>query len=158
RWCIQYASATGERGEPLRLRKLDLYGELSTRFGDQPWMVDVLRELSNETKSGVFSIEDVEQVCMHVESQSKSADVRAAAGYYAGLALVASKDAHEVARGEALLEKVAAELPSTDGGARARQRLFQLRNLQIGKTAPDFVATDVDGVDFKLSDYRGKVV
>ena len=30
--------------------------------------------------------------------------------------------------------------------------------LQVGKVAPDIVAKDLDGVEFKLSDYRGKVV
>jgi hypothetical protein len=36
--------------------------------------------------------------------------------------------------------------------------LFELRNLRIGKTAPDIEGEDLDGVKFKLSDYRGKVV
>jgi hypothetical protein len=43
-------------------------------------------------------------------------------------------------------------------GAGAERNLFQLRNLQIGMVAPDIVAADLDGVEFKLSDYRGKVV
>jgi hypothetical protein len=32
------------------------------------------------------------------------------------------------------------------------------RNLLVGKVAPDIVGEDIDGVKFKLSDYRGKVV
>ncbi len=32
------------------------------------------------------------------------------------------------------------------------------RNLQVGKIAPDIEGPDIDGVNFKLSDYRGKVV
>jgi len=36
--------------------------------------------------------------------------------------------------------------------------LFELRNLGIGKTAPEIEGEDVDGKKFKLSDYRGKVV
>ncbi len=36
--------------------------------------------------------------------------------------------------------------------------LFELRNLAVGKTAPDVVGNDLDGKPFKLSDYRGKVV
>lgn len=32
------------------------------------------------------------------------------------------------------------------------------RNLQVGKIAPDIEGPDIDGVTFKLSDYRGKVV
>jgi len=43
-------------------------------------------------------------------------------------------------------------------GAGAEWNLFQLRNLQIGMIAPDIEAADLDGVTFKLSDYRGKVV
>ena len=36
--------------------------------------------------------------------------------------------------------------------------VFKLQNLQVGMVAPDIVATDLDGVEFKLSDYRDKVV
>jgi WD40 repeat protein/thiol-disulfide isomerase/thioredoxin len=36
--------------------------------------------------------------------------------------------------------------------------LFTLRNLAVGKTAPDIDGTDLDGRKFRLSDYRGKVV
>ena len=31
-------------------------------------------------------------------------------------------------------------------------------NLAIGNVAPDFTTKDAEGVEFKLSDYRGKVV
>ncbi|MHC5065275.1 MAG: peroxiredoxin family protein [Planctomycetota bacterium] len=40
----------------------------------------------------------------------------------------------------------------------ARRHAFKLENLQVGMVAPDIVAKDLDGVEFKLSDYRGKVV
>ncbi len=40
----------------------------------------------------------------------------------------------------------------------AERDLYELRNLQIGMTAPDIEGEDVDGVQFKLSDYRGEVV
>jgi hypothetical protein len=36
--------------------------------------------------------------------------------------------------------------------------LFAFQNLRIGKVAPDIAGEDIDGVTFKLSDYRGKVV
>lgn len=35
---------------------------------------------------------------------------------------------------------------------------FVVRSLMVGKTAPDIAGTDLDGVPFKLSDYRGRVV
>jgi hypothetical protein len=36
--------------------------------------------------------------------------------------------------------------------------LFQIRNLGTGMVAPDIEGEDIEGVPFKLSDYRGKVV
>jgi peroxiredoxin len=36
--------------------------------------------------------------------------------------------------------------------------LYELRNLRMGKTAPDIEGEDLGGAKFKLSDYRGKVV
>jgi len=41
---------------------------------------------------------------------------------------------------------------------RAQSELFEIRNLSVGKEAPDIEGTDQNGVRFKLSDYRGKVV
>jgi hypothetical protein len=43
-------------------------------------------------------------------------------------------------------------------GARAKSNLFELRNLSIGKTAPEIAGEDIDGNPMKLTDYRGKVV
>ena len=40
----------------------------------------------------------------------------------------------------------------------AKKELFVVQNLSIGKTAPNIVGTDLDGVEFQLTDYRGKVV
>ena len=42
--------------------------------------------------------------------------------------------------------------------SRAQGALFEQNNLRLGMTAPDIEAEDIDGVTFKLSDYRGKVV
>jgi hypothetical protein len=41
---------------------------------------------------------------------------------------------------------------------KAEPELFGLRHLSVGKVAPDIEGVDQDGVNFKLSDYRGKVV
>ena len=43
-------------------------------------------------------------------------------------------------------------------GGMARGYIFELENLNVGMVAPDIVERDLDGVEFKLSDYRGKVV
>ena len=43
-------------------------------------------------------------------------------------------------------------------GDAAKSAIFELENLAIGMTAPEINGEDIDGVGFKLSDYRGKVV
>lgn len=43
-------------------------------------------------------------------------------------------------------------------GEQVKPVLYELRNLSIGKVAPDIEGEDLDGTKFKLSDYRGKVV
>lgn len=40
----------------------------------------------------------------------------------------------------------------------AESELFVIRNLSIGKVAPDIEGVDSDGKPFKLSDYKGKIV
>ena len=74
-------------------------------------------------------------------------------------------------RAEAALERTFKEFPSEPAGddrlnraARAklaedaRAELDEIRNLAVGKPAPEINGTDLDGVPLKLSDYRGKVV
>ena len=39
-----------------------------------------------------------------------------------------------------------------------KTELFEIRNLSVGKTAPEIASEDQDGKSFKLSDYRGKIV
>lgn len=43
-------------------------------------------------------------------------------------------------------------------GAQIEADLYELENLTDGKTAPEITGEDLDGAEFSLSDYRGKVV
>ena len=43
-------------------------------------------------------------------------------------------------------------------GEKAGSELFELTQLQVGMTVPEIEGEDLDGIPFKLSDYRGKVV
>jgi hypothetical protein len=43
-------------------------------------------------------------------------------------------------------------------GKKAENMLYEVRFLTVGKTAPEVTGQDQDGKEFKLSDYRGKVV
>jgi hypothetical protein len=65
---------------------------------------------------------------------------------------------------ETLLEQAATtyadvKMPYGDSvGEQAKAELFEIRHLVVGKEASDIEGRDQDGKQFKLSDYRGKVV
>jgi hypothetical protein len=64
---------------------------------------------------------------------------------------------------EQLLERILKEYselehPRGTLAKAAKSELFELRHLAIGKVAPEIEGQDIDGVWFKLSEYRGKVV
>lgn len=93
-------------------------------------------------------------------AQAKSEKVRQGASYY--LATKLMRNEATKADGLALLKK----LESTPGIEKSNPRLLAqvkgqitvIEKLSIGCTAPDIVGTDHDDKEFKLSDYRGKVV
>ena len=75
----------------------------------------------------------------------------------------------EVAEAIDLLERVVEEFPNVlfvvpDGppggklGDLAAPPFYEFKYLSVGKIAPDIEGEDIDGVKFRLSDYRGKVV
>jgi hypothetical protein len=53
-----------------------------------------------------------------------------------------------------------ADVETQDGkmGEFAEKKLFRMRNLSVGKVAPEIEGEDMHGEKFKLSDYRGRVV
>jgi peroxiredoxin len=67
---------------------------------------------------------------------------------------------------EALLERVVNEFGNVQNAPRdsrtlgvvALGELNEMRHLNVGQTAPEIEGTDIEGKDFKLSDFRGKVV
>ena len=61
------------------------------------------------------------------------------------------------------LNTIIDELPKVKKGRStyaelAKRELFDLIHLQVGKEAPDIIGKDLDGIEFQLSHYRGKVV
>jgi hypothetical protein len=72
--------------------------------------------------------------------------------------------ARAIAQAESLFEQAVekyGDVKFPDGttvGEKAKAELFESRHLRVGKQAPEIEGEDQDGVRFKLSDYRGKVV
>ncbi len=106
--------------------------------------------------------ESVQDWLRKVVDKSTNATVKGSASYALAKSMLRSnsKNTDQV---EQLLESVVQDYGDLKVGRRTLRQmaegdLFELRNLQIGMTAPDITGEDVDGEAFKLSDYRGKVV
>jgi hypothetical protein len=70
---------------------------------------------------------------------------------------MADFDEANVERAVAIYKFVLADEAATKYHSRIQGELNVLVNLRVGKVAPDFVGTDVDGNEIKLSNSRGKV-
>ncbi len=68
----------------------------------------------------------------------------------------ATKDDREFAM--SAFKRVIELAPDSTLAKTANGYIFEMENLQIGNIAPDIQGPDLDGVSFRLSDYRGKVV
>ena len=131
----------------------------SKEIGDLPNQLSML--------SRKLGVEKSEALLRQLIEKTDAPPVKGAA-MYSLAALIDEQDppagserAQEVRK---LMESVAkdyAEVKDGRGrpiGKRAEGWLFEKDHLQVGNTAPEVEATDLSGVAFKLSDYRGKVV
>lgn len=113
----------------------------------------------------MYSREDGTEAQLRGLTKSSEASVRGVATYALGSYLMKKDDQSPEAK--ELLQSVVDDYADVSFDMRgndfkiapkAEGALFALNNLQIGMMAPDIEGADLDGVDFKLSDYRGKVV
>ena len=124
---------------------------------------EALAELPPYMRRGSDPAQMVESLRAMV-AESPHPKVRASALYALGSTMLESKSADERTEGRRCLEKVVADYgdlqygSSSTYGAVAGGQLFELDHLQLGMNAPDFQTVDENGVAWKLSDYKGKVV
>lgn len=115
-------------------------------------IVDALDHLPNAMR---ISRRDVEGLLDEVAENHEDVDVRSRA------LLVRGRMRLELGRekqGIADLKKVVTTSKDEDLLEEANEALYEVERLAVGAVAPEIEGVDVDGVAFKLSDYRGKVV
>lgn len=95
-----------------------------------------------------------------VVAQSPHAEARAWAMYWRAMTMQRGKDVADDRKAEAqrLLDGAEVLAAGTPLAERIAAPRFEKERLQIGMVAPDIEGEDLDGVAFRLSDYRGKVV
>ncbi len=124
------------------------------------WVANVCSDL--ETLMRYLGAEPVESLARRLIASSRFDRVASWAMYHLALGLAKEAeikgDVRMRARAIALLEGIRDHSPNTPDGENAKGALFALTGLRVGHRAPDFVSEDVEGVELRLSDYRGKVV
>ncbi len=132
-----------------------LYEALVAKHVNADWFAGVVEQVSRDkrTLGDEMTLRLYETVIKTTESDEN----RAAALYEAGVWLKRSDDEKLQERGAAYHARVDAEFGETPWGAKVREKLAA-EKVQVGKMAPDFTGKTIDGFEFNLSDYKGKVV
>ncbi|MCR9246554.1 MAG: hypothetical protein NXI31_16090 [bacterium] len=120
-----------------------------------PTIGDALGRLGAAMQLGLR--EPIMELFTEVIDTNPSAAVKGTAMLERGKLLLAGESEADKKKGLQELEAVA-KMADKKLAAAAEKALFPITRLQVGCEAPDIVGKDVDGVAFKLSDYRGKAV
>jgi len=103
---------------------------------------------------------DADEAIQEALQHSPHAAVKGAAEFVLAMRVLNDRQAGEDAKAAAVQGLRKALKMAPDGGfaPRAEGVVFEQDHLQIGKQAPDIKGRDLEGVDFALSDYKGKVI
>ncbi|MCP3916521.1 MAG: redoxin domain-containing protein [bacterium] len=140
----------------IRAAKAELFDRLVDQFAEAEWSEDIALQLDRQKRwfeaGGIAArLEALSQKSTRTETVATSLEKLASR-------LRGRKATPEdLAKSEALRDRVLAEMGETKAADRVRDERRK-EKYKVGNTPPDFTTTDTDGVEFKLSDYRGKVV
>jgi len=145
KWLLPRDRSEGARAQTLHT--------LLATWANSPKMADIVPMLdgSDELDRKVLDhlmespVREVKGVAAFLVAKAMADDPAQAEEAEVRLELIANEYADLAYRGRKL-------------GDMAKGQLTEMRMLGIGKVAPDITGPDLDGVAFKLSDYRGKVI
>jgi hypothetical protein len=123
---------------------------------------DQLGQITYTLIYGAYSMGDdtVRDAMTRIIDASPHDDVKSAMYFARGTLVNRDRDNTAEQREGAVADlKLSMEIgPKSQYRGRAESTIYELQNLQVGMAAPEIEGDDLDGVAFKLSDYRGKVV
>jgi peroxiredoxin len=131
-------------------------GQLLLDYIDHPGLQDVVLALARSGSPLHYSF------LQQLEQAAPDRTVQALACYAQGVCLMNAEEPEPEA-GIAEWERLVVDYPDVEFMGQqlsmlVEQQLYEHRYFGIGRVAPDIVGRDADGVEFKLSDYRGQVV
>ena len=155
-WIGLNAEDLGGSKEETAAKKRGAFQALVGAAADDPELMEAfLRKVDRQAKWLEYD-ELVELLVPVFEESSADAQREAAALKIARMHERAGTE-EDMAQAEAWYQKVIDTFPDSKSAGVAKDQLIGM-NVAVGRIAPDFETTDVDGTAFKLSDYRGKVV
>lgn len=100
------------------------------------------------------------EVGLQLEKESPSSKVRAYATFSRVGATInkAPVDSDEFRKAKSEILKVLERVEIDDLASSVKTRIKMRENFSLGMSPPDIVGVDLDGVEFSLSDYKGKVL
>lgn len=126
---------------------------LVEHFSESPELIAVLGQIASQLP-----------LLEQLQKKTKNPDIKGIASFLLARQLANRNNPADEDRTVALLKEVISKhaevIDATRKplGPQAERLLFVTQHLSIGKVAPDINGVDLDGVSFKLSDYRGRVV
>jgi hypothetical protein len=135
---------------------LKLLDDVAANFADEPWIGELAKNL---TALYIMLPEaDVDRVVDALAEKTHSKEVAAEALYRSAAYDKTSKRPGAVERADDLAKRLERDYADTQFAKKLHGDAPRATGLSVGNLAPDFTTKDADGVEFKLSDYRGKVV
>lgn len=128
-----------------------IYGALADRHVNEDWFEGALQGFARD--GGTLGLETSTGLIDTMLEKAKADATKAAVLFYGANAI--QKDAPDKAEG--MMDRVLKEYGSTRFGMMARASMAKPEDSEVGKIAPGFMAKSLDGFEFGLEDYRGKV-
>jgi hypothetical protein len=156
-WLAQNAQHKYEGKKEALAKKLELYGQLIEKHGSSAWSDAIVPAITREKK--YFGMAEMDKLLTQLKTSSKNPEAQAAALDALSTVLTGtSAGESERKRAAEYKDELVKNFQDTKIVSRINAKDFREKSLAIGKPVPDFSAKDIEGADFKLSDYKGKVV
>jgi hypothetical protein len=156
-WLAQNAQHKYESKKEATAKKLELYGQVIEKFGSTDWADVIVMGVTSEKKS--FGMAEMDKLLSQLKATSKNPEARAAALDALSTVLTGtSAGESERKRAAEYKDELVKNYQDSKVVSRMNAKAFREKNLVVGLAVPDFTAKDIENAEFKLSDYKGKVV
>ena len=156
-WMAENADDAFDGKDKISEIKLDLWTRVVKEHADSEWAESIPPSLARQKR--YLGSDHLRSLLQNLGEGSGNPEV--AAESFSRLASLLDKrksTPQEKARAKELRERILRDYPTSFAAIDLDPDAYREKYLAIGKVAPDFTSEDVDGTEFNLSDYRGKVV